>query len=134
MVRVLIKNMGRHEPWWAEFWSAIAAVVWCLYAMAFIGANDMPSFRAVSAVVPTGVWYVFSILVPFGQIYALRRDDRVVRLALCCLMAWWWGFLCLAIFMSEPASPGLPLYFTFGCVNLFSLWRLGVRRGSRSDG
>jgi len=130
--------MADHEPWWAEWWSAVIALAWCLYnATGVSGLEALAPYQAVTEIVPSGYVYLFASIVPVMQALALRLDRRPARLALCAIMAWWWGFITLAIIFLAPVStPAVPMYAGMACINLNSLWRLGwvSRRPARGDG
>lgn len=124
-MKILLGRMAYREPWWSEWWSAFAAIAWCIFAAVFSsGLEKMQSFNLVTTVAPVWVWYTFCVVFPVGQIVALRKDQRMARLAFCAVMAWWWSFLSFAVAVGSPDAPGLVLYITFALVNLHSLYRL----------
>lgn len=125
MVRVLIRRMVDHEPWWAEWWSAVAAIGWCLFVLARTdGLASYEGFRMMLAVAPPWAWYASSLALPAGQLWALRRDGRRARWWLAFAMAWWWTFVGLGVAMHGIVVPSLWFYIVFAGMNLNSVYRL----------
>lgn len=119
-----MRRMTDHEPWWAEWWSALAALVWCAATLLTGGMAHQPGFRWPLAVAPEWAWYASSVALPLGQLWALRRDEREARWWLCCFMAWWWSFIGLAVASTGIMVPSLGFYLVFAGINVNSVVRL----------
>ena len=124
MVKVLVGNMANHEPWWAEWWSAIAALFWCATTVYMGGLKVFPGFSPLLQVAPQWFWYMFGFAAPIGQIWALRSDRRNTRFWLCFAMAWWWSFVWFAVAANGIQVPSLIFYGVFALINLNSILRL----------
>lgn len=120
--------MTAHEPWWAEWWSAVAAVGWVVAAVSLTpGLDAMPAFAMAVSLAPAWFWYSFSLALAAGQVWALRHDRRVLRLLFAGLMGWWWTFVTLAIVQTVPPTPAIALYGTMAALNWHSVLRVRVR-------
>ena len=128
-MRVLIGRMAVHEPWWAEWWAAVAALVWCGAVTVMGGMRQYPGFAFPLEVAPEWVWYGVCVLVPMAQLWALREDERGVRFWACFFMSWWWSFVGLAVLSKGVAVPSLVFYLIFAGMNLNSVLRLRPKAG-----
>ncbi len=127
-MRVLFRRMVDHEPWWAEWWAAVAALAWCAAVVNMGGMGQYPGFAFPLQVAPEWVWYAVCVFVPLAQLWALRRDERRARFWACFLMAWWWTFVGLAVVTRGVAVPSLTFYLVFAGMNLNSVLRLRLER------
>ncbi len=128
MVKILIKEMSFHEPWWAECWSAIAAITWCITVISMGGMTEIAGFEMQLAIAPEWVWYILSFGAAIGHLYSLSRSKRILRYWLCFFMAWWWGFVGLAISFQGIVRPSIIFYIIFSAININSLLVLYPRR------
>ena len=127
-MRILIGRMLDHEPWWAEFWSAVGAIAWCLTALAFSpGLHNMPTFAFAVTVLPEWMLYLFGLVTPSAQLWAVRRDHRAARLALAAVMCWWWAVMFLGLTIWSQFTPGMVLYAVPMCSNMVSVAKLRLR-------
>ncbi len=121
-MKVVIARMKDHEPWWAEFWSAVGAIAWCVASIGFSpGLERMPAFAFAVAMVPPWSVYVFGLLVPAAQLWAVRADQRHARVVLCAVMSWWWAMLFLGLAIWTDFTPGMVLYAVMSLANAVSV-------------
>lgn len=114
-----------HEPWWVEFWSALAALFWA-YVSQLSGEQVYyhPIFMELSIIASARFWQVCAVCLAILQISILVYNDYKLRWLMCFFAAWFWCFLSVAILKSEPHPPSLALYATFALINLFSMIKL----------
>ena len=125
MGRMLLGRMSDHEPWWAEWWSAVAALGWVLTLSLFTpGMDSSPTFWLVADLAPPWFWYGFSGGLALGQMWALRTDHRKLRWWLALAMGWWWMFVGMAVAVAVPLAPSVALYAAMAFINHYSVLRL----------
>ena len=127
-MRVLFRRMVDHEPWWAEWWAAVAALVWGLAVSVMGGMEQYSGFALPLQVAPAWFWNALCVFVPMIQLWALRKDDKEARFCACFLMAWWWTFVGLAVAADGILIPSLIFYPVFAGMNLNSVFRLRLKR------
>lgn len=129
MPSLFFRRMADHEPWWAEWWAAMAALAWLIAVVAMGGMNQYTGFAWPLQVAPEWVWYAVCGAVPLIQFWALRQDERRARFWACFLMAWWWTFVGLAVAIGGIDVPSLILYPLCAGMNLNSVLRLRLKEG-----
>ena len=123
--RARLGAIFHREPWWAEFWAAVGAVVWAIWsALTPVGPDQIPAFQIVTRLAGEEFWQLSGALIGLMQIVALVVNSRNWRRAACFLASWWWMFLVLAIALARSSAPSLSLYLVMATINLFSLVRL----------
>lgn len=135
--RVLRRLWGRsphQEPWWAEWWAALAAVGWGALALAVspdLGA--VPSFRIVLGIADERFWWASGVALGLAQVFALRHGMARARWWLALVMGWWWMVLTLAVVLGDrPLRPGVALYAAMAAINHYSVLRLRTPPGPRA--
>ena len=115
-----------HEPWWAEWWSAVAAVCWAAAGMTVTGGiYAVPAGQVMLGLAGEGVWYGSGVALGLTQAAALRHDLKHVRWWVAMVLGWWWIFLGLATLLADdPPRAGVAFYFVFAAANLTSVLRL----------
>lgn len=119
----------RREPFLAEFWAAVAALGWAVIATQGHGdVTDRPAYAFLGQMVTDArLWEWSGIVLGTVQIGSLLLNDRPTRRFACFMLAWWWLLLAVAIFQSDPDTPGWWLFAVNSMANLFSLFRLAPR-------
>ena len=113
------------EPWWAELWSALAAFGWA--AIAFDNHEELQyssAYWAPYTVAGSGFWEIAGALIGLVQFAALMACHRQFRWVSAFVASWWWVFLTMAIFQTDPSARSLALYVVFASINLFSMVKL----------
>lgn len=125
-----IYTVFSHEPWWVEFWSAIAAILWSYIS---ILSGDKIYYHSIfielSVLADAKFWQISAIILGICQISSLIYNEYKLRWLICLFAAWFWTLLTLAVNQSEPHPPGLALYATFSCINLVSMIKLARSYG-----
>lgn len=125
MPKILVYRMNHHEPWWVECFSALAALLWCFFILFFTpGMQAFQGLDLLLSLAPAWVWYTFGIVVPIGQLYALREENTRLRWWLCFVMTWWWSFVGIAVSVTGILVPSMVFYWIFAAMNANSLLRL----------
>lgn len=120
-----IKLILSREPWWAEFWSAVASLFWVILSMYNEGATDKYYlYFQLSLLVNPQFWEFTGLLIGLFQMAALLLSSKKLRWAAAFLASWWWIFLSVSLFVNFATAPSLALYAVFACINLFSMIRL----------
>lgn len=118
------------EPWWAEFWSSMAAIGWALVAFS---ADDIVKERAafiqLSILASPTFWEMSGVTLGCLQLFALLFANPYGRAFSAFMCAWWWTFITMSIIMNDPRAPSMALYIVFAAINLFSMVKLGRRYG-----
>ena len=124
----IARAIFRREPWWAEFWSGVASVGWCVISiLAASTLESRPGLRYLVEIAPGTYWEVAGISLGALQILALLSNHTAARWVAAFLQAWWWCFITRSIMAYDAASPSVALYICFAGINLFSLARLPRR-------
>lgn len=114
-----------HEPWWVEFWSALAALAWAYISLL---SGDKVYLHAIfselSIVAQPRFWQNCAIIIGFIQITVLIHNDYRFRWCVCFFASWFWAFLTIALIQSDPHPPSLALYASYSCINLTSMFKL----------
>jgi hypothetical protein len=114
-----------HEPWWVEFWSGAAALMW-FYISQLSGQKIYyhEIFSELSLVAGAHFWQACAVIIGISQISSLIYNDYRIRWLMCFFASWFWAFLTLAIVQTDTHPPGLALYVSYVCVNLVSMIKL----------
>ena len=117
------------EPWWAEFWSASAAISWALISVSNYGDVTLRAvFSGLGELANPHFWEAAGIVLGGAQIWALFNGDKWARWTVAFLMSWWWSLLTIVIVIADIAAPSWGLYACFAGINLVSMMRVPVRR------
>ena len=115
----------RREPWWAEFWSAMTAVMWSSLSFASMGALQYwPSMRVLTELGGDRFWHVAGVGMGAMQFLFLLCDQRWLRWGAAIGMCWFWGVLTLGVWVATPWAPAVAIYAGWCGINLFSILRL----------
>ncbi len=125
-----LRVMFSREPWWAEFWSAIACVGWSTISISsYQSLSDRPALAVLSMIASPKVWEVGGLFIGFFQFSALMTGCTFGRGTASFVAGWWWFFLTLAITMQDSSAPSIALYAVFGGINIFSMLKMAGRYG-----
>jgi hypothetical protein len=117
------------EPWWAEFWSALAAIGWALVAFS---ANDVLNERAafiqLAYMASPIFWEMSGFALGTIQLFALIFANAYGRVCASFFCTWWWTFITLSILLHDPRAPSIALYIVFAAINVFSMLKISARR------
>lgn len=120
-----IKTILGREPWWAEFWSAIASILWVALSMHNEGSTDQYYlYFQLNLLVNPLFWETTGLLIGVFQMLALLLSSKKLRWGAAFFASWWWVFLSVSLFVNFSTAPSLALYAVFACINLFSMIRL----------
>lgn len=114
-----------HEPWMAEFWSALVATSWAL--LTYYTPGDMTrwqTMRVLLELAPEEFWTTAPIILGTLQMAALMIDWRPGRWLATVLMAWFWSVVALGVWHGVPWAPTVVFVAGWGGVNAFSVLRL----------
>lgn len=118
-------SIFRREPWWAEFWSAMTAVMWSLLSSVSMGAlRYWPSMRVLTELGGDRFWHVAGVAMGAMQFLFLLYDQRWLRWGAAIGMCWFWGVLTLGVWVATPWAPAVAVYAGWCGINLFSILRL----------
>lgn len=113
------------EPWWAEFWSALTAVLWSSLSFASMGAlRYWPSMRVLTELGGDRFWHVAGVTMGAMQLLFLLWDQRWLRWGAAVGLCWFWGVLTLGVWVATPWAPAVAVYAGWCGINLFSILRL----------
>ena len=122
---VEVRRVLDREPWWAEFWSAITALLWAILTYSSLDRlHDWPSMRVVSELGPDRFWHLLGLGLGLCQIVALVADGRWMRWGVAIAQGWFWGVLTLGVWVATPWSPAVAVYAGWCAINVFSTMRL----------
>lgn len=125
---VNIKTVFDREPWWAEFWSAIACIGWSVISISSNQSlSDRPALAILSMIAVPKFWEITGFFIGFFQFSALITGCHFGRRSAAFVAGWWWFFLTLSITLLDPAAPSIALYAVFGAINIFSMLKLAGR-------
>ena len=126
--RLFLQSFGEvfaREPWWAEFWSAITAVIWAgLSYVSVEGFRDWPSMRVLAELGDDRVWHVIGFSLGALQFLFLLFNHRWLRWAAAISLGWFWAVLTLGVWVAVPWAPGVAVYAGWCGINVFSVLRL----------
>lgn len=125
-----LSALFRREPWWAELWSAAAAILWAIWVL-FAGSDltHGDAYRVILGFADEAVWIASGMMLGLLHIVTVLTDLRPVRRLACGLAAWWWSVLLLSMFLMVPRAPGLALFAIMVAINMVSMVRLPHMRG-----
>lgn len=115
----------RREPWWAEFWSAVTAMVWA--GASFTSQEPLavwPSMQVLLRIGGDQFWHVLGLGLGLGQLSCLIADRRWLRWGMALAMCWFWAVLTLGIWAAVPGAPGVVVYAGWCGINVFSILRM----------
>ncbi len=116
------------EPWWAEFWSSMAAIGWALTAYnASDVVNERAAFIQLAHLAPPIFWEISGVFLGSLQFFALVFANLQGRACAAFMCAGWWAVITLSIILNDPRAPSVALYIVFAAINLFSMVKLGRR-------
>lgn len=113
------------EPWWAEFWAAMGAILWAGWALGFPDREaEITAFRVVQEVAPWYTWMIIALIGGAGQLIAILIDHKTFRRVFAFVMGWFWTFLVLSLVQTVPITPSTALYMMAAGMNYVSVWRM----------
>jgi hypothetical protein len=119
-----IKTTFGREPWWAELWAALGALMWSSWV--FFTGSDLgygDAYRVIISIADESFWVVSGLSLGLMHIAAVLSDQRTLRRVAAGLAMWWWSILFLSMFLVVPKAPGLSLFLVMACINAFSVLR-----------
>ncbi len=115
----------QREPWWAEFWAALAAVLWGGYSIYVPSAmEDRPQLGTLTQIASGHVWEISAVILGVSQIIALVWNERLVRWGIAIVACWWWSMHFYALLASDAHARAVVFYLVFAMLNLLSVFRL----------
>ena len=115
----------QREPWWAEFWSAITAVVWAGLSYASVeDLRDWPSMRVLAELGDDRFWHLIGFGLGASQLVFLLCNQRWFRWGAAIALGWFWAVLTLGVWAAVPWAPGVAVYAGWCGINVFSVLRL----------
>jgi len=124
-VRWALGHNAPQEPWWAEFWSAMATFLWAVWGL----INEpplwsVPAFEMMTLVANSWLWFAIALGLSLWQFLALRHFWMTGRRVACFFLSWLWGSVSLSTMMADFSRPGLAFYIVLMMINLYSVMRL----------
>lgn len=125
-IKAELSVMFGREPWWAELWSATAAILWAVVSIfSHADAQDSVMLGQLESVSSLHFWEITGLIVGFFQLFSLLYGGLRWRWAAAFMASWWWVFLTITIYLaSYMILPTIALYFVYACINLFSMVKL----------
>lgn len=115
----------KREPWWAEFWSALACLSWGAYSMYLPTRMEMRYQLDVLTQLASGTfWEVTAMCLGTTQFIALIWNERLVRWAVALVASWWWSMHFVAFLAVDPQARTVVFFVIFALLNLLSVARL----------
>ena len=125
VMRQCLKQVFSREPWWAEFWSAITAVLWAGLTYASLEKmRDWPSMQLLVEIGDDRFWHMLGFGLGICQIVFLTWDRRWLRWGTALAQGWFWGVLTLGVWVATPWSPAVAVYAGWCGINVYSVLRL----------
>ena len=124
-IRQWMLRLFEREPWWAEFWSALTAVLWAGLTYASLETmREWPSMRLLVQIGDDRFWHLLGFGLGFGQLMFLASNRRWLRWGAALAQGWFWGVLTLGVWVATPWSPAVAVYAGWCGINVFSVLRL----------
>jgi len=124
-IRTKAREAFSREPWFAELWSAFAAIGWSIWSS--VSQSDLihrPAFRLLGEIAPSEFWELSGAMLGMLQFCCLVASDRAARWIAAFLVSAWWSFLALAFLQSDAGAPNVWLFICYSAANLYSLVKL----------
>ena len=112
----------KREPWWAEFWSAVTAVLWA--GLSYSSVEELqhwPSMRVLSELGDGQSWHFIGFGLGFAQLLFLIANNRWLRWIAAISLGWFWAVLTLGVWVAVPWAPGVAVYAGWCGINVFSV-------------
>ena len=124
-IRECFGRVFHREPWWAEFWSAMTALLWAGMTYASLEKlRDWPSMQLLVMIGDDRFWHLLGFGLGLSQIVFLTLDQRWLRWATALAQGWFWGLLTLGVWIATPWSPSVAVYAGWCGLNVYSVLRL----------
>jgi hypothetical protein len=114
----------RTGHWWAEFWSAFAAISWGVFNFLNPTPMPFPSYQMITSMGPQDFWEMFAVLIGVFQITTLVYNQRWVRAFGAFAACWFYTLLVLGFLLASPIPSLWPLAAGYAGANVFALLRL----------
>ncbi len=118
-----VRQIFRHEPWWAEFWSACTAMLWGGLSL-HSPVVPWPSMQVLLRLGDDRFWSLIGFGLGAMQLAFLLADHRWLRWAGAVALCWFWAVLTLGVWVAMPGAPGTAIYAGWCGINVFSILRL----------
>jgi hypothetical protein len=125
-----LRQRFRREPWWAELWAAVAAILWGLWVL--VAGSDLShadAYRIILGFAGEPVWIATALTLGALHIVTVLSDRIGARRLICGVAAWWWSVLLISMFLVVPRNQGLALYLVMAGINMVSMVRLPRMQG-----
>ena len=123
----VMRRLLYREPWWAEFWAALGALIWSMWTRAGnygIGLGDRPAWSQATRLMGEDWWQLVALLLGGIQIAVVLTDHRRGRRLLACAGVFFWSCLMGFLWQVDRYAPSLALYVVMFGINGYSLLRL----------
>jgi hypothetical protein len=126
-----IVELTHRDFWWAEFFSALALMIWALVNIENPEALSSHNFWPLLQVAPESFWERASLCVGTMQLIALAADNRWARAFGAFLATWLVG--CIfgnLMHLGHWPTGAVGYYFAALCTSIMALWKNIIRHGS----
>ena len=124
-----LNNMLHREPWWAEMWSALAAIGWSRWVTwQTMDLSSVDLYRIVSSLATDDTWGWIGGVIGGFQLLALILDYRWARFVAAFFAASFWLCLAYSIWLANHSVPGVVLHLMQGVANMTSMVLFTTRR------
>ena len=123
----VMKRLLHREPWWAEFWAALAAISWAVWSRAGsygLSMDDRPVWSQATRLMGEEAWQLMAFSLGTMQMAMVLTDRRPGRRAFACIGVFFWSCLTGFLWQVDRAAPSLALYVVMFGINGYSLLRL----------
>lgn len=111
LVKRRIRRSLLHEPWWAEFWCALAAILWGLYVV--LTPFDLAQaglWNPITSIAGDPVWASIAVGCGVVQLSATLVNIRMARWAASLAMMSFWLLVVNSMWLSGYHGPGIMVY------------------------
>ena len=120
-----IARLFQREPWWAEFWSGVTAVLWAGLSWGSVERlGQWPSMRVLIELAADRSWHIAGLVLGGTQLICLLLDRRWPRWIAAFAMCWFWSVLAVGVWAALPWAPGVAVYAGWCGINMLCIVRL----------
>lgn len=123
----VMKRLLHREPWWAEFWAAMAAASWAIWSRAGTygwSMDERPAWAQATRLMGEEWWQLIAFILGAIQLGVVLTDQRQGRRLLACAGVFFWSCLTGFLWQVDRSAPSLALYVVMFGINGYSLLRL----------
>lgn len=123
-LREKLTTILRREHWWAEFWSAVVAMIWAILSMMQPNGAESMSYYLLFASAPKAVMEAVGMSVFILQLAGLIGTSTALRWCAAALASWFYGLIFLSFYSAGVSIPTAAPWLGYIGINTFVLFRL----------